>query len=67
MKMRLPILPRVSDPLLKNILCLLYKLSMQIDRIIGDSSRRIILAENVIGRLFVVLVHFCSVCFSLLG
>jgi hypothetical protein len=57
MQMRLPVLLRVFDPLLKNVLCLLYKLSVEIDRIISDSSLRVVLAENIVGRLLVVLVH----------
>ncbi len=57
MQMSLPILLRISNPLLQNILRLFYKLPMQINCIIWDSSSCIVLAENVIGSLLVVLIH----------
>lgn len=57
MQMRLPILLRISDPLLQNLLRLLYKLPMQINRIVRDSSLRIVLPEDIIRRLLIILIH----------
>lgn len=66
MEMCLALLLGISDPVLQDILCLLHKLSMQINRVICDSALRIVLAENVIRGLFVVLVHFGCMGFPLL-
>lgn len=57
MQMSLPILLSISNPLLQNLLRLFYKLPMQINRIVRDSSLRIVLPEDVIGRLLVILIH----------
>lgn len=67
MQMRLPVLLRISDPLLDDILSLLDKLPMQINRIVRDAPRRVVLAEYVVRRLLVVLVHLRSVRLALLG
>jgi hypothetical protein len=63
--MGLSSLLRMSNPLLQNMLRLLYKLPMQINGIIRDSSRRIVLSEDVVGSLFVVLIHLHRMRFAL--
>lgn len=40
---------------------------MQINRITTDPPHRIILPENIIGGLFVILVHECAMLFSFFG
>lgn len=64
--MRLSILLRISYPLLKNLLCLLYELSMQINTVVRDSARRIVLPEDKVRGLLVVLIHFCSMLLAFL-
>lgn len=61
MEMRLSVLSRISDPLFKNILCLVYELSVKINSVVCHPSRRVILAKYVVGRLLVILIHFGSV------
>ncbi len=56
--MRLPILLRISYPLLQDPLSLLYELTMQINGIVRDSAWSIILPEDEVRGLLVVLVHF---------
>jgi hypothetical protein len=65
MQMRLPILLRISDPLLQNLLRLLYKLPMQINRIVRNSSLRIVLPEDIIRRLLIILIHLRRVLLPL--
>jgi hypothetical protein len=65
MQMRLPILLRISNPLLQYLLRLLHKLSMQINRIIRNPSLGIIFPENIIGSLLVVLIHLRGMLFPL--
>lgn len=66
MQMRLPILLRISDPLLQNLLCFLYKLSVQINRIVRHSPLRIILPKDIIRGLLVILIHLRRMLLSLL-
>jgi hypothetical protein len=64
--MRLSILLRISYPLLENLFCLLYELPMQIYCVVRDSALRIILSENIVRRLFIVLIHLRSMFLSFL-
>jgi hypothetical protein len=57
MQMRLTILLRISYPLLKYRLRFLDKLSVKINGIVRNPSHRVVLPENVVGRLFIVRVH----------
>ena len=57
MQMRLSILLCISDPLLQNLLCFFHELPMQINRIVCNSSKRIVLSENIIGGLLIILIH----------
>jgi hypothetical protein len=66
MQMRLPILLRISDSLLQNLLCFLYKLPVQINRIVGNSPLRIIFPKDIIRGLFVILIHLCRMLLPLL-
>lgn len=66
MEMGLPVLSRIFNPLLKDILCLLYKLPVEVNCIVCNPPRRIILAKYEIGRLLIVLIHFRSVRLALL-
>lgn len=48
MQMRLPLRSRSLDSLFQNILRLLHKLSMQIDRVLRNATRGIVLAEDIL-------------------
>lgn len=65
--MRLSILLRISYPLLKDLLCLLYELPMQVNSVVCDSAWCIVLPEDEVRRLLVVLIHFCSMLLAFLG
>ncbi len=66
MQMRLAILLRISDPLLQNLLCLLYKLPMQINRVVRNSPWRIILPKYIIRGLLIILIHLRRMLLPLL-
>ena len=55
----------VSDALLENILGFFDELAVQINGVSIDPADGIIFPEDVVGRLFVVLVHHCAVSFPL--
>ena len=57
MQMRLPILPRVPNPLLQDALRLLDKLAVQINRIAIHPPHGIVLPKDIIGRLLIVRLH----------
>lgn len=65
MQMRLPILLRIPYPLLQDVFRFLYELAVQINRIVCDSTRRIVLAEDIVGSLFVELIHLRCVSLAL--
>jgi len=65
MKMRLATVPRIFDPLLQDIFCLLDKLAMKVNRVIWDPPIGIVLPEDKIRGLLIELRHFCAVCLSL--
>lgn len=67
MQMRLPVLPRILDPLLQDLLRLLDILPMQIDRVRRDSSVGVVLAEDKLGRLPVILLHLPAMLLAFLG
>lgn len=46
-----------ADALLEDALCLLDELPVQVDLILIDAARRVVLAEDVLGRLAVKVVH----------
>lgn len=58
---------RILDPLLKDLLSLLNKLSMQINGISLYTAIGVILPENELRRLFVVLLHLAPMRLALLG
>ena len=64
--MRLAALLRIFDSLLQDILRFLNELPVQIDGIVRYSSRGIVLSEDVIRRLFVVLLHLDPMLLSFL-
>ncbi len=66
MQMRLPILLRISDSLLQYLLCFLDKLPVQINRIVRNSSWRIILPKDIIRGLLVILIHLRRMLLTLL-
>jgi hypothetical protein len=66
MKMILPMRFSIFNALLQNILRLLDKLSMQIDRIGLNASIGVVLAEDKFGRLLVVFLHLATVRLALL-
>lgn len=49
------------DPLLEHVLSLLNKQAVQIDGVVLDTAVRVVLAEDVVARLAVVLVHLGGV------
>ena len=57
MQTRLPRPPRIPNPLLQHRLRLLNKQPMQINRIPINPPHRIILPENILGRLPVIRIH----------
>ena len=63
--MRLPSPLRIPNPLLQNLLRLLNKLPMQIQRIPIHAPHSIVLPQDVIRRLLIVLVHHCAVALAL--
>lgn len=67
MQMILPLLLRILDTFLQYLLGLLHILSMQINRIIRDPVRRIILSENIITGLLVVIICFRAMLLSFFG
>lgn len=66
MQMRLALSPSSLDALLEDILGLLDKLAMQIDRVAVDAAVRVVLAEDELGRLLVVAVHGRAVLLAFL-
>ena len=67
MQMRLTRLLRIFDALFHDILRLLDELPMQVYRVLCNASRRIVLAEDVVGRLLVVLVAHLGMLLGLVG
>lgn len=65
MKVSLTGLLCILDALGHNLLCLFYKLTVQINGIAIDAADSIVLAEDVIGGLFVVVVCFGGVLLGL--
>jgi len=65
MKMGLATLPRVFDPFLQNIFCLLDELTMEVNGVFWDLPIRIILSKDEFRGLFVELFHFRSMRLSL--
>lgn len=66
-QMALPGLLRVADPLLQDLLCFFNKLPVQVDGVRVDAADGVVLAENVLGSLFVVGVCLGRVGFALDG
>jgi len=64
-QMRLPRLLGVADALLEDLLGLLDELAVQVDGVGVDAADGVVFAENVLGRLFVVVVCFGGVGFGL--
>lgn len=64
--MRLSMLLSILDALLQNILSLLDKQSMQINGIVRNTSRGVVLAEDKLRRLLVVLIAIGLMAFALL-
>jgi hypothetical protein len=58
---------RILDSLLEDILRLLDKLAMKINRVGIYPTRSVVLPEDKLRRLAVVLVHLAAVGFALLG
>jgi hypothetical protein len=66
-QVRLAVLLGVADALLENVLGLLDKLAVQVNGIIGDAARRVVLPKDVVRRLLVVLVHLGRVPLALVA
>lgn len=58
---------RVADARLEDVLGLLDELPVQVDRVGGDLVRRVVGAEDVLGRLLVVLLHLGRVGLALVA
>lgn len=67
MEVRLVVLLRVADALLEDVLGLLDELPVQVDRVVGDAARRVVLPEDVLAGLLVVLVHLRRVPLALVA
>ena len=57
----------ILDPLFQDLLSLLSELAVQINGVGIDASVGVVLAEDELGRLFVVLLHLAAVGLALLG
>ena len=57
----------VAYPRLEDVLGLLDELPVQVDRVLGDAALGVVLAEDVLGRLLVVLVHLGPVALALVA
>jgi hypothetical protein len=66
-QMRLPRTPGVLDSLFENVFRLLDELAVQVYRVSWDATGRVVLAEDELGSLSVILLHFGAVLFALLG
>lgn len=67
MKMRLAVRLGVADALLEDVLGLLDKLAVQVDRVGRHAPVGVVLAEDKLRRLLVVLFHLGPVPFAFLG
>lgn len=67
MQMSLAMRLRIFNALLQNLLRLLNKLSMQINRVGRHTSAGIVLLENELRRLSIIILHLAPVRLSLLG
>lgn len=67
MKMGLSMRLGILDPLFQDLLGLLSELAVQIDGVGLDAPVGVVLAEDELGRLFVVLLHLAAVGLALLG
>lgn len=63
----LPPRARVPDPRLEDVLGLLDELPVQVDGVVGHPPRRVVLPENVLGRLLVVRLHLRRVPLALVA
>lgn len=66
-QVRLAVLLGVADALLEDVLGLLDELAVQVDGVVGDAALRVVLAEDVVRRLLVVLVHLGRVPLALVA
>lgn len=57
----------VADARLEDALGLLHELAVQVDGVLGHVARRVVLAEDVLGRLLVVRVTLRLVLLALVG
>lgn len=57
----------VADARLQDVLGLLDKLPVQVDGVVGYAARRVVLAEDVLGRLLVVRLHLRRVPLALVA
>ena len=67
MQMRLAVVARVPDALLEDRLGLFNELAVQVDGVARDFADRVVLAEDVLGRLLVVCVGLRGVSLALLA
>lgn len=56
-----------ADALFENALRLFDELAVEVDAVGVDTAGSVVLAEDVVGRLAVVLLHFGTVSFALVG
>lgn len=63
-QMRLPSRLCITYPGLENVFGLLYELSMQINGVFSHAAWCVVLAKDVFGGLFVVLIHFRRMFFA---
>jgi hypothetical protein len=66
-KVAFPSLPCDSNSLFQHILRFLDKKAMEVDGVAGYAAFSVVLSKYIVTRLAVVLVHFRSVLFTLLG
>lgn len=67
MKMVLTVLLRILNAFFQDVLGLLHKLAVQVNRILGNTATSIVFAENELRGLLVILLHLATMGLSLLG
>lgn len=65
--MRLPVLLRVADAPLEDILGFLDELPVQVDGVVGDAAGGVVLPEDELAGLLVVLGHLSRVPLALVA
>jgi hypothetical protein len=66
-QMSLSLLSRYPDPFLQHIFGFFDEQAVEVDGVASDAALGVVLAENVVARLAIVLVHLCCMLFAFFG